>query len=273
MALGNCISILSDKAKSLSHIPYRDSKLTRLLKDSLGGNTQVSMIACIGPCIVTFEETLNTLKYAQKASMIKRQLSQNVKPLTNEQYAAMIGNLHQEIKHLKFLLSQKDKGLSSCAPQTLTNSVIPVNFATPNPQKINACKNNEYIKVQSLTLKTKSQAINCLQSDNFNVKTFDDSERQYQQYELEALHEQNDNTINEVHVELQADQMPFSEICSNKESLVQNPTSEGSCIIPPNHVNDVLMRLEKLEKAEKILQEKLKESEAKEAFIPEKKFV
>lgn len=48
LALGNCINILADKKKALvSHIPYRDSKLTRILKDSLGGNTKTIMIACI----------------------------------------------------------------------------------------------------------------------------------------------------------------------------------------------------------------------------------
>ena len=47
LALGNCINILSDKTKSSSFVPYRDSKLTRILKDSLGGNTKTVMIACI----------------------------------------------------------------------------------------------------------------------------------------------------------------------------------------------------------------------------------
>jgi kinesin family protein 18/19 len=49
LALGNCINILSDKNKTGNFVPYRDSKLTRLLKDSLGGNTKSIMIACISP--------------------------------------------------------------------------------------------------------------------------------------------------------------------------------------------------------------------------------
>lgn len=49
LALGNCINILADKNKKKGHIPYRDSKLTRLLKDSLGGNHRTIMIACISP--------------------------------------------------------------------------------------------------------------------------------------------------------------------------------------------------------------------------------
>ena len=47
-----------------SHVPYRDSKLTRLLKDSLGGNTITIMLACVSQFYLAYEETLNTLKYA-----------------------------------------------------------------------------------------------------------------------------------------------------------------------------------------------------------------
>jgi len=64
LALGNCINILGDTTKKGAFVPYRDSKLTRLLKDSLGGNTQTYMIACVSPAVVACEETLNTLKYA-----------------------------------------------------------------------------------------------------------------------------------------------------------------------------------------------------------------
>jgi len=49
LALANCINILSDKRKKGAFVPYRDSKLTRLLKDSLGGNTKSIMVACISP--------------------------------------------------------------------------------------------------------------------------------------------------------------------------------------------------------------------------------
>ena len=64
LSLGNCINILSDKGKAGSFVSYRDSKLTRLLKDSLGGNTKTLMIACVNPSYIAYEETINTLKYA-----------------------------------------------------------------------------------------------------------------------------------------------------------------------------------------------------------------
>ena len=64
LALGNCINILSDPKKKGAFVPYRNSKLTRLLKHSLGGNTITIMIACISPSFLSHEETNNTLKYA-----------------------------------------------------------------------------------------------------------------------------------------------------------------------------------------------------------------
>lgn len=78
-ALGNVISALGDpaRARQTTHIPYRDSKLTRLLQDSLGGNAHTLMIACISPTEFNVNETLNTLKYANRARNIKNSASIN----------------------------------------------------------------------------------------------------------------------------------------------------------------------------------------------------
>uniref|UniRef100_A0A1B6C5W6 Kinesin motor domain-containing protein n=1 Tax=Clastoptera arizonana TaxID=38151 RepID=A0A1B6C5W6_9HEMI len=75
LALGNCINSL---AGGLKHIPYRDSKLTRLLKDSLGGNCLTVMIANVSPSSSSYDDTYNTLKYASRAKDIKSKLSQNI---------------------------------------------------------------------------------------------------------------------------------------------------------------------------------------------------
>ena len=63
------INALTSEKKE--HIPYRDSKLTRLLQDSLGGNTKTLMIAAISPADYNYDETLTTLRYASRAKMIK----------------------------------------------------------------------------------------------------------------------------------------------------------------------------------------------------------
>ena len=73
LALGNVISALGDdkrrRAKG-AHVPYRDSKLTRLLQDALGGNSRTVMVACVSPADANLDETLNTLKYANRARNI-----------------------------------------------------------------------------------------------------------------------------------------------------------------------------------------------------------
>ncbi|RIB15867.1 P-loop containing nucleoside triphosphate hydrolase protein, partial [Gigaspora rosea] len=77
LALGNVISALGDESRKATHVPYRDSKLTRLLQDSLGGNSQTLMLACVSPADSNFMETLNTLKYANRARNIKNKVSVN----------------------------------------------------------------------------------------------------------------------------------------------------------------------------------------------------
>ncbi|GFS13149.1 kinesin-like protein [Elysia marginata] len=103
LALGNVISALGDKAKRGSHVPYRDSKLTRLLQDSLGGNSRTLMIACISPTDQDFMETLNTLKYANRARNIKNKVTAN-QDKASRQLAALraeVAALQQELQEYK----------------------------------------------------------------------------------------------------------------------------------------------------------------------------
>jgi len=78
LTLGNCINILADKTRRGKFVPYRDSKLTRILKDSLGGNTRTIMIACISPSSLFYDETINTLTYAQRALSIKNKVTKSI---------------------------------------------------------------------------------------------------------------------------------------------------------------------------------------------------
>jgi kinesin family protein 18/19 len=79
LALGNCITALADNASGRRgvFVPYRDSKLTRLLKDSLGGNGRTVMIANVSPCHINYEDTRNSLKYASRARNIQTELCVN----------------------------------------------------------------------------------------------------------------------------------------------------------------------------------------------------
>ncbi|KAF8981072.1 hypothetical protein BGZ46_003309 [Entomortierella lignicola] len=102
-ALGNVISALGDPSKRASHVPYRDSKLTRLLQDSLGGNALALMIACVSPSELNLGETLNTLKYANRARNIKNSssLNQEINMDNPEYLRSIIQKLKLEIKMLK----------------------------------------------------------------------------------------------------------------------------------------------------------------------------
>ncbi|KAK1569775.1 kinesin motor domain-containing protein [Colletotrichum navitas] len=77
LALGSCINALCDPRKT-NHVPYRNSKLTRLLKFSLGGNCKTVMIVCVSPSSVHFDETQNTLRYANRAKNIQTKVTRNV---------------------------------------------------------------------------------------------------------------------------------------------------------------------------------------------------
>uniref|UniRef100_UPI0037E9B374 kinesin family member 3Cb n=1 Tax=Semicossyphus pulcher TaxID=241346 RepID=UPI0037E9B374 len=99
-ALGNVISALVD-GKS-THVPYRDSKLTRLLQDSLGGNAKTVMIATVGPSHKNFDESLATLRYASRAKNIKN------KPRINEDPKdALLREFQEEIARLKAQLEER----------------------------------------------------------------------------------------------------------------------------------------------------------------------
>ncbi|XP_034735380.1 kinesin-like protein KIF21A isoform X4 [Etheostoma cragini] len=105
LALGNVISALGDRSKRSSHVPYRDSKLTRLLQDSLGGNSQTVMIACISPSDRDFMETLNTLKYANRARNIKNKVMVN-----QDKASQQISALRTEIARLQIELMEYKTG-------------------------------------------------------------------------------------------------------------------------------------------------------------------
>lgn len=80
LALGNVISALGDPKRKSAHIPYRDAKITRILKDSLGGNAKTVMITCISPSSSDFDESLNSIKYANRAKNIRNKPVVNYNP-------------------------------------------------------------------------------------------------------------------------------------------------------------------------------------------------
>ena len=96
-ALGSVIDALSSNRK---HIPYKDSKLTRLLSDSLGGNTKTVMFANVSPASFNYDETVGTLRYASRAKLIK-----NAPKVNEDPKDALLRQYEEEIKALKAQLA------------------------------------------------------------------------------------------------------------------------------------------------------------------------
>lgn len=133
LALGNVISALADENLRSGHIKYRDSKLTRILQGSLGGNSHTLMIACVSPADSNHEETVNTLRYADRVRKIKN------RPVVNrDPQAALIASMKKEIQNLKLQLLERGLDIQ---PMDVVSSK-PVESNSSLQEKINKLSND-----------------------------------------------------------------------------------------------------------------------------------
>ena len=105
-ALGNVISALTD-TKGRTHVPYRDSKLTRMLEDSLGGNCRTTMMAMVSPALEAMVETLSTLKFANRAKNIKNEARVN----EDLDQKSLLRKYERELKKLRAELEERNKNV------------------------------------------------------------------------------------------------------------------------------------------------------------------
>ncbi|PVF94748.1 kinesin-domain-containing protein [Serendipita vermifera] len=149
LALGNCINALCEP-RTRAHIPYRNSKLTRLLKFSLGGNCRTVMIVCVAPTSNHIEDTGNTLAYANRAKEIKTKVSKNIMDVDRHvgQYVEAINRLNDEVRELKAKLSGE---------MALENEAM-------RRRRLNAAKAVESIRAEIRALATKSKTALCAAS-------------------------------------------------------------------------------------------------------------
>lgn len=146
-ALGNVISALVDGRSK--HIPYRDSKLTRLLQDSLGGNTRTLMVACLSPADNNYEESLSTLRYANRAKSI-----QNRPRINEDPKDALLRQYQEEIKQLKALVfGQLGTANLNCkipvVLDLLSNLTINLYFMCPEHSTVPIVNVEKYIMSKS----------------------------------------------------------------------------------------------------------------------------
>ncbi|XP_068305830.1 kinesin-like protein KIN-8B [Pyrus communis] len=115
LALANCINALGkQQKKGLAYVPYRNSKLTRILKDGLSGNSQTIMVATVSPVDSQYHHTLNTMKYADRAKEIKTHIQKNIGTIDTHvsDYQQMIDSLQIEVCQLRKELAEKESKLS-----------------------------------------------------------------------------------------------------------------------------------------------------------------
>lgn len=106
--LGRCIKALTSKTET--HVPYRESKLTQILKESLGGNAKTALICTGSMRKVHFEETVGTLKFAERAKQVKNSAKSNVKRSV-EELELLVEQLKLEIARLKKMITDKESGV------------------------------------------------------------------------------------------------------------------------------------------------------------------
>ncbi|KAI8849547.1 P-loop containing nucleoside triphosphate hydrolase protein [Chytridium lagenaria] len=146
LTLGNCISCLADTRRREGHIPYRDSKLTMLLSDSLGGHGIALMIACISPSTLNFHETIKTLRYAQRAKKIRNKPIVLVDPVLDVvvQLKREVKGLRRENAALRARVESRQQGdglrlpaIAGITPQTSMQQMYmqPSYANTPQPQQ------------------------------------------------------------------------------------------------------------------------------------------
>lgn len=159
LALGSCINALCDQRKH-NHVPYRNSKLTRLLKFSLGGNCKTVMIVCVSPSSAHFDETQNTLRYANRAKNIQTKVTRNVYNVNRhvkdylkkiDEQMALINELKQQQKDLENVAMVKFRRQSEKREAIAREGVSRLRLAydhssTDRQDRINAMRRSRQIE-------------------------------------------------------------------------------------------------------------------------------
>lgn len=144
LALGNCINALSNNEKKQGYIPFRSSKLTLILRDSLGGNCQTLMIATTSPALCHYEETHNTLLYAERAKGVQLNVRKNsiTVPIQPREYKQSLEKLTNENVNLKQLNNDLRMKLQKYEMQKESEPIAPVNSSCEALHLLNSKKNS-----------------------------------------------------------------------------------------------------------------------------------
>ena len=183
LVLGNCINALceSNIKGNKPHIPYRDSKLTRLLKDSLGGNSRTVMIANVSPFAYNFDDTYNTLKYAERAKHIKTKINKNILSYNSQN---LKNNYLNVIKKLQGKIMDLEKKLLFFGDN---DKYLKRDFnSTPHSERKNETNYDDYYKDEKMKkinknlIKYNSRNENVKEGD-YNINTIKENKIEYEE--------------------------------------------------------------------------------------------
>lgn len=240
LALGNVISALADENTRSGHIKYRDSKLTRILQGSLGGNSHTLMIACVSPADSNFEETLNTLRYADRVRKIK-----NAPVVNRDPQAMLIASLKKEVLELNLRLLENQGGSS------LTNRISPHSGSNNN-----LFDEIEKLKVENCSLSDHLQQALAHQADMCEKVILTEMCRdRYKEKLLKILHSA--KNLTEKFPELKTENKDFddttiknvmleiSQFCKEavEIQIEDDPSSSDSVLMEPDYPNGANVEL------------------------------
>ena len=235
LALANCINILCS-SNSKNFIPWRDSKLTRILQESLSGNCRIVMIATISPSLMCIEETMYTLQYANRAKNLKVNLKKNVvdnKKITINKYEEIIQNLQQQINETKKEIANKQK-LNVNNSLNISNDLNNTNNNIVNNSNISIIINDDF----------QSEMINHFQSEINVKKEIIEKER-----EIENLkNEKSDNEYKLNHKTENINQQTLVNLIETNKKEIETKT---------NNMNNLYIHQSNLINKRKEIQKKL----------------
>ena len=241
------------------YIPYRDSKLTRLLKDSLGGNSRTVMIANVSPAINTFDDTYNTLKYANRAKNIKTVVQRNV---VNAQYhisnyVNIINSLKKEIFELKMKMNENNN--NNVNNNVVLNEEINNIFVYEKTLKEikDLCEKNVKLKEKIIKDKIEINSINNNNNNNNFSNIFSDNSIILNKTEINSTDTESNtkNTqINKINNNLNSNEQKLKENCLLLEKTILNCINNNKNKLNENQIDHLKLLIkinqQKLEKLE-----------------------
>ena len=243
-ALGNVINALTDERSERTHVPYRDSKLTRLLEDNLGGNSVTTLIICCSPSSSNDYETLSTLRFGKRAKNIKNRAQIN-KHMSAAELQKRVRSLEKEVKesHTREtkamgLLERALEKIAAVKQETGGNEDSENDGMQPSQQA--------HRKMDSVTLPLPSQFPPTFQPSSANDEKGNDDEKAAQRLAQGALEVR--ITAEQLEAKLAVVQKDYAQLQDALESEKTNTANMYAKIVSDSEVKMAMqMRLDDLE--------------------------